>query len=94
WGPVINWGLPIVAVTDMRKSPEIISGRMTFALTCYSLIFMRFSYRVQPRNWLLFNCHVTNATAQMIQGGRPAHPTQAGPHQAPSRTFKSSPLIC
>lgn len=30
WGPVANWGLPIAAITDMKKSPEIISGRMTF----------------------------------------------------------------
>ncbi|XP_051946095.1 mitochondrial pyruvate carrier 1 [Xyrauchen texanus] len=33
WGPVANWGLPIAAISDMKKSPEIISGRMTFALT-------------------------------------------------------------
>ena len=30
WGPVANWGLPIAAINDMKKSPEIISGRMTF----------------------------------------------------------------
>ncbi|XP_045699477.1 mitochondrial pyruvate carrier 1 isoform X2 [Phyllostomus hastatus] len=30
WGPVANWGLPIAAINDMQKSPEIISGRMTF----------------------------------------------------------------
>lgn len=30
WGPVANWGLPIAAIADMKKSPEIISGRMTF----------------------------------------------------------------
>lgn len=30
WGPIANWGLPIAAITDMKKSPEIISGRMTF----------------------------------------------------------------
>uniref|UniRef100_A0A8B9JJS6 Mitochondrial pyruvate carrier n=1 Tax=Astyanax mexicanus TaxID=7994 RepID=A0A8B9JJS6_ASTMX len=30
WGPVANWGLPIAAISDMKKSPEIISGRMTF----------------------------------------------------------------
>ncbi|XP_023079361.1 mitochondrial pyruvate carrier 1 isoform X2 [Piliocolobus tephrosceles] len=54
----------------MKKSPEIISGRMTFALCCYSLAFMRFAYKVQPRNWLLFACHVTNEVAQLIQGGR------------------------
>ncbi|KAL4640883.1 mitochondrial pyruvate carrier 1 isoform X2 [Arapaima gigas] len=70
WGPVANWGLPIAAISDMKKSPEIISGRMTFALVCYSLLFMRFAYKVQPRNWLLFACHITNETAQLIQGGR------------------------
>ncbi|XP_052025888.1 mitochondrial pyruvate carrier 1 isoform X1 [Apodemus sylvaticus] len=70
WGPVANWGLPIAAFNDMKKSPEIISGRMTFALSCYSLAFMRFAYKVQPRNWLLFACHVTNEVAQLIQGGR------------------------
>ncbi|NXU47327.1 MPC1 protein, partial [Turnix velox] len=70
WGPVANWGLPIAAINDMKKSPEIISGRMTFALCCYSLTFMRFAYKVQPRNWLLFACHLTNEVAQLIQGGR------------------------
>lgn len=70
WGPVANWGLPIAAINDMKKSPEIISGRMTFALSCYSLAFMRFAYKVQPRNWLLFACHLANEAAQLIQGGR------------------------
>ncbi|KAI9542680.1 mitochondrial pyruvate carrier 1 [Pseudochaenichthys georgianus] len=70
WGPIANWGLPIAAITDMKKSPEIISGRMTFALSCYSLLFMRFAYKVQPRNWLLFACHLTNESAQLIQGSR------------------------
>ncbi|XP_023779637.1 mitochondrial pyruvate carrier 1 [Cyanistes caeruleus] len=70
WGPVANWGLPVAAFNDMKKSPEIISGRMTFALCCYSLTFMRFAYKVQPRNWLLFACHFTNEVAQLIQGGR------------------------
>lgn len=70
WGPVANWGLPIAAIADMKKSPEIISGRMTFALCCYSLLFMRFAYKVQPRNWLLFACHLTNETAQLTQASR------------------------
>uniref|UniRef100_H0ZGQ7 Mitochondrial pyruvate carrier n=2 Tax=Estrildinae TaxID=40155 RepID=H0ZGQ7_TAEGU len=70
WGPVANWGLPVAAINDMKKSPEIISGRMTFALCCYSLAFMRFAYKVQPRNWLLFACHFTNEVAQLVQGGR------------------------
>ncbi|XP_008833331.1 mitochondrial pyruvate carrier 1 isoform X2 [Nannospalax galili] len=33
WGPVANWGLPVAAINDMKKSPEIISGRMTFGTT-------------------------------------------------------------
>lgn len=31
---------------------------------------MRFALRVQPRNLLLFACHLTNATAQGVQGLR------------------------
>lgn len=26
WGPVANWGIPIAAIADFKKSPEIISG--------------------------------------------------------------------
>ncbi|KAM7326295.1 hypothetical protein ACRRTK_014773 [Alexandromys fortis] len=50
WGPVANWSLPVGAINDMKKSPEIISGQMTFALCCYSLTVMSFAYKVQPRN--------------------------------------------
>jgi len=28
------------------------------------------AWRVQPRNYLLFACHITNATAQSIQDAR------------------------
>jgi len=70
WGPVANWGLPLAALADLKKNEEVISGSMTTALGCYSLVFMRFAWRVQPRNYLLFACHVTNATAQFVQGGR------------------------
>ncbi|XP_063704840.1 mitochondrial pyruvate carrier 1 [Culicoides brevitarsis] len=70
WGPVANWGIPIAALSDINKDPKIISGTMTTALCLYSLVFMRFAYKVQPRNWLLFACHVTNFTAQCIQNGR------------------------
>ncbi|EGW13794.1 Leukocyte immunoglobulin-like receptor subfamily A member 6 [Cricetulus griseus] len=46
WDPVASWGLPIAAANDMKTSPEIISGPMTFALRCSSLTFMRFAYKV------------------------------------------------
>ncbi|XP_044792895.2 mitochondrial pyruvate carrier 1-like protein [Bubalus kerabau] len=70
WGPVANWGLPLAAFRDMRASPDIISGRMTTALIFYSMAFMRFAYRVQPRNLLLMACHGTNIVAQSVQAGR------------------------
>lgn len=34
------------------------------------MIFMRFAWKVQPRNMLLFACHFTNSGAQMTQGFR------------------------
>ncbi|KAK9703886.1 pyruvate transporter mpc1 [Basidiobolus ranarum] len=70
WGPVANWGIPLAAIADMKKDPEMISGKMTFALCLYSALFMRFSLVVIPRNLLLFSCHFTNETAQLIQAYR------------------------
>ncbi|KAH9486948.1 putative mitochondrial pyruvate carrier 1 [Psilocybe cubensis] len=67
WGPVANWGLPLAALADLKKDEEVISGTMTTALMCYSMVFMRFAWRVQPRNYLLFACHATNASAQSLQ---------------------------
>ena len=34
------------------------------------MTFTRAAWRVQPRNYLLFACHATNATAQSVQGLR------------------------
>ncbi|CAI4228980.1 unnamed protein product [Auanema sp. JU1783] len=70
WGPVANWGLPLAALADLEKSPDMISGPMTSALCIYSSVFMRFAWHVQPRNLLLFACHCTNFTAQTAQLGR------------------------
>ncbi|KAJ2487666.1 pyruvate transporter mpc1 [Coemansia sp. RSA 2050] len=67
WGPVANWGIPLSAIADFSSSPEKISGKMTTALTFYSLLFMRFSWMVRPRNYLLFACHATNEAAQLVQ---------------------------
>ncbi|KAI8914514.1 hypothetical protein EDD86DRAFT_199505 [Gorgonomyces haynaldii] len=70
WGPVANWGLPMAAIADTRKSEELISGNMTLALSLYSILFMRFAVKVQPRNMLLFAVHATNECAQLYQGYR------------------------
>ncbi|KAK3329801.1 UPF0041 domain-containing protein [Apodospora peruviana] len=70
WGPVSNFGIPVAAVMDTQKSPELISGKMTFALCIYSATFMRYSLAVTPANYLLFACHAINETAQLTQGYR------------------------
>ncbi|XP_020622760.1 mitochondrial pyruvate carrier 1-like [Orbicella faveolata] len=70
WGPVANWGLPLAAMSDMKRDPEYISGRMTTALCIYSVLFMRFAWKVQPRNMLLFACHFSNEVCQLVQLGR------------------------
>merc|ERR1712168_1234070 len=70
WGPAANWGIPIAAMADCRKSPEIISPNMTGSLIIYSALFARFAWMVTPRNRLLLACHLTNLTLQCVQMGR------------------------
>jgi len=70
WGPASNFGIPIAAVLDTQKDPEIISGQFTAALTVYSATFMRYALAVQPKNYLLFACHFVNFNAQLTQGYR------------------------
>ncbi|XP_014260772.1 mitochondrial pyruvate carrier 1 [Cimex lectularius] len=70
WGPVANWGIPLAAIADTKKDPSIISGKMTTALCLYSGVFMRFAWRVKPRNLLLLACHFINECAQLTQGAR------------------------
>ncbi|CCI41107.1 hypothetical protein ABG067_003005 [Albugo candida] len=67
WGPVANWGFVLAAIMDMKKPPEMISVNMTMAMSVYSILFMRFAWMVQPRNYLLLACHGSNETAQLYQ---------------------------
>ncbi|SCU80579.1 LAME_0B03818g1_1 [Lachancea meyersii CBS 8951] len=70
WGPVSNFGIPLAAIYDLKKDPERISGPMTTALILYSGVFMKFALTVQPKNYLLFGCHVVNSLAQTGQAFR------------------------
>ncbi|KAI5959621.1 uncharacterized protein KGF55_005265 [Candida pseudojiufengensis] len=70
WGPVSNFGIPIAAVMDLKKNPELISGPMTGSLILYSLVFMKYAVAVTPKNYLLFGCHFVNEIAQLTQGFR------------------------
>lgn len=47
-----------------------VRGLTGTALTLYSLLFMRFAWMVQPRNYLLLACHTTNEALQLCQGYR------------------------
>ncbi|KAL4192909.1 hypothetical protein AMTRI_Chr06g174340 [Amborella trichopoda] len=70
WGPVANWGFVIAGLVDTKKPPELISGNMTSAMCVYSGLFMRFAWMVQPRNYLLLACHVSNESVQLYQLSR------------------------
>ncbi|KAJ6418119.1 hypothetical protein OIU84_001493 [Salix udensis] len=70
WGPVANWGFVAAGLADMQKPPEMISRNMTGAMCVYSALFMRFAWMVQPRNYLLLACHVSNETVQLYQLSR------------------------
>ena len=64
WGPACNWALVFAGLADANSPPEKISRNMTTTLLLYSLMFMRFAWRVQPRNYLLLSCHTFNAVVQ------------------------------
>lgn len=62
WAPVANWGIAMAGILDFNKPVECISERMTSVLAVYSAMFMRFAWRVQPRNYILLACHACNFT--------------------------------
>lgn len=66
WGPACNWALVGAAIMDANKPAEQISRNVTATLFFYSLLFMRFAWRVQPRNLLLLSCHTANASMQFM----------------------------
>ena len=64
WGPMANWGLVVAGILDMNKPLDRVSEKMTGVLAFYSCLFMRFAWRVAPRNYMLLACHMANFTAQ------------------------------
>lgn len=81
WGFVISVFISYIlqGMYDINKSPKYISKRMTggknknnfnLVLCVYSMLFMRFAWMVQPRNYLLLACHVANETVQVFQLSR------------------------
>jgi hypothetical protein len=73
WGPVTNWGLVGAAVYDAAyNGPEKIDLPMVGTMWCYSATFMRFFWKVTPRNYLGMSVHVFNIIAQSNQIRRAA----------------------
>eukprot|EP00887_Chlorella_sp_A99_P002284 scaffold10.g2284.t1 len=70
WGPVANWGFVLAGLADTKKPADLISGNMTGAMCVYSLLFMRFAWMIQPRNYLLFACHASNECVQLYNMSR------------------------
>eukprot|EP00475_Leptophrys_vorax_P021994 TRINITY_DN2990_c0_g1_i1.p1 TRINITY_DN2990_c0_g1~~TRINITY_DN2990_c0_g1_i1.p1 ORF type:complete len:112 (-),score=15.21 TRINITY_DN2990_c0_g1_i1:278-613(-) len=70
WGPMANWGFVVAGLVDMQKPVDMISPKMTSVMCVYSALFMRFAWRVQPRNYLLFSCHAANESVQLYQLSR------------------------
>ncbi len=64
WGPVFNYGFVIQGAIEKDRPAYRISRNMQMILTFYSMIFMRFSLRVKPKNYLLFSCHLLNTCLQ------------------------------
>jgi len=65
-----NWTIPIAAIVSLNRDPERINLQMTGVLAFYSVLFMRWSLAIHPRNYPLFFCHTTNTVAQSMQLAR------------------------
>ena len=83
-------GFVLAALMDSQKPPEMISGPMTGVLCGYSLLFMRFAWMVQPRNYLLLACHASNEVAQCYQLSRWANYKLSGSSSTPVTTADTS----
>eukprot|EP00960_Hanusia_phi_P012043 350798-Hanusia_phi.AAC.1 len=54
------------------------SPRRQVAMCIYSGLFMRFAWKVTPRNYLLLACHISNETVQATQLSRKIVSGRAG----------------
>ncbi len=57
----------MAGLADSQKPADRISPNMTAAMCVYSLLFMRFAWAIQPRNYILFACHLSNEAVQLNQ---------------------------
>jgi len=65
----------LVAILPSAPSNDLIHSFLPplfppSVLSVYSMMFMRFAWMVQPRNYLLLACHASNECAQLYQLSR------------------------
>jgi hypothetical protein len=77
-----------------RLGPEVINERMSATQVCYSGLFMRFAWMVQPRNYILLGCHTANVGAQSNQLRRwGEHRLATEPETAPA-ALQNLAMMC
>jgi hypothetical protein len=64
WGPTLNAMFVVQGFYERDRPAHKLSRNMQMILTSYSILFMRFSLVVKPRNYLLFCVHVSNTMLQ------------------------------
>lgn len=53
WAPTLKWGLVIAGISDLTRPVENVSGAQNLSLIATSAIWTRWSFVIQPRNYLL-----------------------------------------
>lgn len=73
-GAAGNWFIPIAGILNFpTRSVNEIDPIMTFVLGLYSVLFVRWSVAINPANYPLCLCHVTNSTVQVCTLGKWAY---------------------
>ena len=56
------------SVRQEKHCARHLTDILVYAVMCiYSLLFMRFAWAINPRNYLLFACHASNEAVQLNQ---------------------------
>lgn len=53
WAPTLKWGLVLAGISDIKRPVENVSGAQNLSLIATSAIWTRWSFVIQPKNYLL-----------------------------------------
>ncbi|CCF58372.1 hypothetical protein KAFR_0E02190 [Kazachstania africana CBS 2517] len=68
WAPTLKWGLVIAGISDMKRPVEKLSGAQNLSLLATASIWMRWSFVILPKNYLLatINCFLASTAGYQI----------------------------